>query len=236
MREGKEDDTQRKQYNLNSGDHNKKKEGKKPQHTGVIWVSIDYLQEGNFGKSRFTEASFGWWAAVRQHIVLSMCCQSLQKQNNHWQQIHHVLHFFVEHWTRAVFWVGPAVFVLDEAIGQSWKQMKSQRSCCKQKRDQEQNWEKKGISRHTYLQSESKQRNSTVVRGQHTLISDKSGSRGAIWHICFVDHVDWGSRKQVPMLACFLRKRAQGIWLWHKIKAAICNSFSLRRSKKSLKL
>lgn len=36
MREGKEDDTQRKQYNLNSGDHNKKKEGKKPQHTGVI--------------------------------------------------------------------------------------------------------------------------------------------------------------------------------------------------------
>ena len=40
------------------------------KHTSVVCVSIDYIQKGNFGKSWFPEAPFGWRAAVTRHIVL----------------------------------------------------------------------------------------------------------------------------------------------------------------------
>lgn len=100
---------------------------KEEKGTSVIWISIDYLQEGNFGKSRFTKAPFGWWLAVRQWFCIVSIMSIIIKTRQ--TQIHQVLHFFVEDWARAIIRVRPTVFVL-EAIGQPWKEKKKYQNSC----------------------------------------------------------------------------------------------------------
>lgn len=59
----------------------RKREGKKNKHTSVTGVSVNNLKERNFGKSWFSEASFWWWAAVRQlNGLVSLFGQQIQKE------------------------------------------------------------------------------------------------------------------------------------------------------------
>lgn len=90
----------------------------KDRHTSVMGLPVDYLQERDFGKCRFAEASFGRRASGTQYESLD---QELNEEKRR-KEMQQVSRLFVKDGTGAVVGVGAAVFVPAEAVGQSYEQ------------------------------------------------------------------------------------------------------------------
>ena len=102
----------------------------KEKHTSVVRVSIDYIQVGNFGKSWFPKASFGCWAAVRQHVIYSMYCQSLLSQTS--SDRHSMSYISFWRTGQGLYSESdpPSLCLLKPLVSPESKWEKSQKSCC----------------------------------------------------------------------------------------------------------
>lgn len=189
------------------------KKGGGKKHTSIIWVPVDYLQEGNFGKSWFPEASFGWWAAVRQHVVLSMYCQSTYYYYyNQTTTDNRYTMSYISLWRTGQGLYSesdpPSLCLLKPLVSPESKWEKSQNSCC---------W---NLSTDIFSLISVTMKTTPQYSAMTTIMQGWCMGRGNWAIVCFVDQVDWGRQKQVPMLwwgsmLCFLKT---DVWFLHKMK------------------